>query len=192
MGTTIRSSDTTEQGATVVITHRVNEDEQARYDVWLSEVGTVCKASIGYIDRQIIHPIAGLTTTYTIIIRFDTIEHLHTWMNSTSRKELIEEVRPLLSKDDHFFISSGLDFWFTPEGAKAKVPVRWKQFFVTWSAIFPLALLVPMIIIPLLRFLNIPQNHYTDMLFVTCSIVFMMVYVVMPRYTKAIQNWLFH
>jgi len=192
LDTNTRSSNTTEQGATVVITHRVNENEHARYDVWLNEVGTLCKASIGYIDRQIIHPITGLTTTYTIIIRFDTIEHLHAWMSSTSRKELIEEVRPLLSKDDHFYISSGLDFWFTPEGAKAKVPVRWKQFLVTWSAIFPLVLLVPLILIPILRFLAIPQNHYTDMLFVTCSIVFLMIYVIMPRYTKVIQRWLFH
>lgn len=191
METNTLSSNTLEQGATVVITHLVKEDVQASYDAWLNEIGAQCKASTGYLDRQIIHPISGLTTTYTIVIRFDTIEHLHSWMNSSSRKDLIEKVRPFLVKDDDFFIRSGLDFWFTPQGAKAKVPIRWKQFLVTWSAIFPLALLMPLIVIPLLRLLHIPQNHYTDTLFVTCSIVFSMVYIVMPRYTKMIHRWLF-
>jgi antibiotic biosynthesis monooxygenase (ABM) superfamily enzyme len=57
----------------------------------------------------------------------------------------------LLVTGDDFFVSSGLDFWFTPAGAKAKVPVRWKQFLVTWSEIYPLVPGVPFIVTPPLR-----------------------------------------
>ena len=182
---------TSEQGATVVITHRVREGQLAQYDEWLNEIGPLCRASAGQIDWQLIRPIAGLTATYTIILRFDTQEHLESWMHSQERKRLIEKVRPILAQDDDFFIRSGLDFWFTPEGAKASVPVRWKQFLVTWSAIFPLVLLMPLVIVPILRHLGLPRNLYLDTLCVTGAIVSLMVYVIMPNYTRLIKRWLF-
>lgn len=181
----------TEQGATVVITHRVREGQQSGYEDWLNAIGPICRSSAGLLDWQLIRPIAGLTATYTVIIRFDTREHLQSWMGSQERKRLIEKARPLLAKDDDFFIRSGLDFWFTPEGARAKVPVRWKQFLVTWSAIYPLVLGVPQVVAPLLRQLGVPQARYIDTLFVTGTVVSLMVYLVMPRYTKLLQRWLF-
>ena len=112
-------------------------------------------------------------------------------MNSELRARLIEKARPLLAGDDDFFIRSGLDFWFTPQGAKAKVPVRWKQFLVTWSAIFPLASCIPLAVLPLLRWAGVPAVPSLDTLLVTGTVVFLMVYVVMPRYTRLIQRWLF-
>jgi antibiotic biosynthesis monooxygenase (ABM) superfamily enzyme len=185
------SSSTIESGATAVISHRVLDGQQTGYEDWLNEIGPICRSYAGHLDLQIVHPIAGLTTTYTVIIRFDTHQHLEAWMGSGDRKRLIDKARPLLAKDDDFFIRSGLDFWFTPEGAKAKVPVRWKQFIVTWSAIYPLVLGVQLIVEPLLRLLGIPRNHYIDTLCVTCTVVSLMVYFVMPRYTRLIRHWLF-
>jgi len=113
-------------------------------------------------------------------------------MKSEERNRLIDAVRPMLAKDDDFYIQSGLDFWFTPDGARAQVPVSWKQFLVTWSAIFPLALGVPLVVGPVLRYLGFEPNLYADNLFITGVIVFLMVYVVMPRYTKIVGRWLFN
>lgn len=185
------ASNTNPYGATVVINHRVRPDQQNQYDTWLNEIGPICRASVGLLDWQIIRPIAGITETYTVVIRFDTIANLKTWMNSPTRKRLIEQVRPLLAKDDAFFISSGLDFWFVPEGAQAKIPVRWKQFLLTWSVIYPLVLAVPMILAWPLQRLGVAQHHYLSTLCITGSVVFLMVYVVMPRYTRLVKSWLF-
>jgi antibiotic biosynthesis monooxygenase (ABM) superfamily enzyme len=179
------------EGATVVITHRVRECKHDEYENWFNEIAPLCKASPGHLDWHIVRPISGLTGTYTIIIRFDTRSHLQQWMESPTRSRLIEKVKPLLATGDDFFISSGLDFWFTPERAKAKVPVRWKQYIVTWSAIYPLVLGVPIVIAPVLRFLHVPDNHFITTLAVTGTVVFLMVYWVMPRYTRLIQRWLF-
>lgn len=186
------SSRSPDEGATVVITHRVHGGRQAEYDQWLNEIGPLARAAPGHLDWQIIRPISGLTSTYTVIIRFDTREHLESWMGSPDRKRLIEKVRPFLATDDDFFIRSGLDFWFTPEGARAKVPIRWKQFLVTWSAIYPLVLGMPLIVLPILRQLGMPQRSYVDTLIVTGAVVSLMVYVVMPRYTRLLQRWLFN
>jgi len=186
--TTVSSDD---QGATVVITHRVREDKHADYERWLDEIATLCKASPGHLDWHIVRPISGLTETYTVVIRFDTRAHLQAWMESPDRHRLIEKVQPLFVGGDDFFISSGLDFWFTPKGAKAKVPVRWKQYLVTWSAIYPLALGVPLVVAPVLRKLGAPSSLLLTTLVVTGAVVFLMVYLVMPRYTRLIQRWLF-
>jgi antibiotic biosynthesis monooxygenase (ABM) superfamily enzyme len=178
-------------GATVVITHRVREGKRDDYEQWLEEIGPIGKTATGNLDWHIIRPIPGLTSTYTIVIRFDTRAHVKAWMESPVRRELIKKVEPLLVSGDDFFISSGLDFWFTPEGAAAKLPARWRQSLVTWSAIYPLVLLVPLVIAPLLRLAGAPDNHYLTMFFVTGVVVFLMVYIVMPNYTKLIRRWLF-
>ncbi|MBU5613921.1 antibiotic biosynthesis monooxygenase [Geomonas azotofigens] len=191
MSTEVPAVTKTAEGATVVITHRLRENKQTEYERWLEEIAPLCKASPGYLDWHIVRPIPGLTETYTVIIRFDTEVHLREWMESPTRARLIKQVRPLFVTDDDFFISSGLDFWFTPMGAKAKIPVRWKQFLVTWSAIYPLALGMPLVVYPVMHYLHVPDNRLFATLAVTGLVVFLMVYVVMPRYTRLVQRWLF-
>jgi hypothetical protein len=191
MSTVLSTNAKTAEGATVVITHRLRENKLTEYERWLEEIAPLCKASPGHLDWHIVRPIPGLTETYTVIIRFDTEAHVREWMESPTRIRLIEKVRPLLMTDDDFFISSGLDFWFTPAGAKAKVPVRWKQYLVTWSAIYPLALGVPLVVNPILKYLGVSTNRLIATLAVTGIVVFLMVYVVMPRYTRLVQRWLF-
>jgi len=178
-------------GATAVITHRVRDGKSAQYAAWIKEIRPACEAAPGHLDWHMIRPIPGLTGTYTIIIRFDTRDHLQQWMESPTRTRLIDAVHPLLVTGDDFFISSGLDFWFAPTGARAQVPVRWKQYLVTWSAIYPLALGVPLALGPALSWLGLADNFYLKTLAVTAVIVLLMVYVVMPRYARLVGRWLF-
>ena len=189
MGTAAAGS--VDHGATVVITHRVRVGRHADYEAWLEEIAPLCRASPGHLDWHIVRPIPGLTETYTVVIRFDTTAHLQQWMESPARARLIEKARPLLATGDDFYVSSGLDFWFTPGGAKSKVPVRWKQYLVTWSAIYPLALGVPWVVGPLLRRLGAPEGRLLTTLVVTGAVVFLMVYLVMPRYKRLLKRWLF-
>jgi antibiotic biosynthesis monooxygenase (ABM) superfamily enzyme len=78
-----------------------------------------------------------------------------------------------------------------PKARKVKVPVRWKQFLVTWSAIYPLAVLVPIGVTPLIRVMGIGEARPFAALVTTGVIVALMVYVVMPRYTNLVRRWLF-
>ena len=121
MNTDLASERAADEGATVVITHRVRDDKHADYERWLNEIAPLCRASPGHLDWHIVRPISGLTETYTVIIRFDTKAHLQEWMESPTRTRLIEKVQPLFVTGDDFFISSGLDFWFTPAGATERV-----------------------------------------------------------------------
>lgn len=145
-----------------MITHRVRDDKHAEYENWMKEIGPLCMAAPGNLDLHIVRPVPGLTDTFTIIIRFDTNAHLQEWLHSPTRRLLISKASPMLVAGDDFRISSGLDFWFQPQLAHAKVPIRWKQFLVTWSAIYPLVMLVPPLVVPGLRYLGLPEHRFLD------------------------------
>lgn len=179
------------QGATVVISHQIKEGKQKQYEEWLKEVVPVCRSYKGNMDLQIVKPIPNLTFTYTVIIRFDTVENLKFWMESDTRKNLIEKARPFFVIGDQYFIKSGLDFLFLPEQGNQKTPVRWKQYLVTWSAIFPLSILIPLIVLPVLNTFHFPENRFVNSFFISGTVVFIMVYWLMPRYTKLIKKWLY-
>ncbi|MDD2305347.1 MAG: hypothetical protein PHP53_11670 [Prolixibacteraceae bacterium] len=179
------------KGASVVITHHIKDGKQKEYENWLNKIGSVSKSFDGNIDWQIIRPIPDLTFNYTVIIRFDTIENLKIWMESKERKQLIEEITPIFTKDDNYRIKTGLDFLFESEDEKPKPPVRWKQYLVTWSAIFPLSVFVPLIVLPIFKSINLSDNHYLNSFLISGTIVFLMIFVIMPNYTKLIRKWLF-
>ncbi len=179
-------------GANIVISHQVKPDQHDAYERWLGEIVAVCQASPGHPGVKIIRPSADATATHTVTIQFDTIDHFLAWTGSPDRTRLIETVRPFLVGHEKFFVLSGLDFWFTPKGAQAKLPSRWKQSLVTWSAIYPLVLGIPLVLDPVLRQLAMLENHYIKTMFVTGVVVLLMVYVIMPRYTALVHRWLFH
>jgi uncharacterized protein len=179
-----------QHGASAVITHRVSAAQQPAYEQWLQEISSACKASAGMLDWHMIRPIAGYTDTYTVVIRYDSEQHLKQWMASDIRQQLIAKVENLLSEKDSYQIKSGLDFWFVAETGKASLPVRWKQFLLTWSAIFPLVSGVSLLLIPLMDKAGLPQNHLLHTFLITGVVVGLMVYVVMPRYTKLVRHWL--
>ena len=180
-----------DQGASVVISHHILEGKQKQYDAWLDEIGPLCRKSVGNIDWQIIRPIPNLTFRYTVISRFDTIENLKIWMESADRKKFIEKAKPLFAQDDQYVIKSGLDFLFSPEHENQKVPVKWKQYFVTWSAIYPLSILVPLIVLPIAKAMGLPDSKFINSFLVSGVIVFVMVYLLMPKYTALIRKWLY-
>lgn len=181
----------TDENATVVITHRVRDTHLDDYENWLQEIGSVAKSYPGHLGAMIIRPVPGASSTYTIVIRFDMREHLCSWLNSQERARLIEKVQPCLVEDDRYQVQSGLDFWFTPEGVKPKFPKKWKQSIVTWSAIYPLVVGVSFLVGALLHAIGLSNHYYLSTLFITGIVVLLMVYIVMPRYTKLLHQWLY-
>lgn len=179
------------QGASVVISHQVANGKQQEYEIWLDEIGPKCRKSVGFMDWQIVRPIPNLTFIYTVIIRFDTVAHLENWMESEERKELIDMANPMFTKEDQYHIRSGLDFLFPLENESQKAPVKWKQYLVTWSAIYPLSLLVPLLVLPILGAVNLADNRYLNSFFISGIVVFIMVYLLMPKYTGLIKKWLY-
>jgi hypothetical protein len=177
-----------DQTVTAIIVHHPRRDSWLEYERWLVDVGEGCRRFEGYLSTDVIRPV-GNHTTFTVIIRFAGIAALQTWMESDVRREFLHRIERVLEKGDRYVVKTGLDFWFTaPTG---KPPVPWKQFLLTLSAIFPLTVIVPALLSPLLgAWQGLPAMLIGKLLVATC-IVGLMVYVIMPRYTRMVAAWLY-
>lgn len=175
---------------TLLIRHQVKPELHNHYEAWLEETAIACRQFQGNMGVAVIRP-HGSAAPYSVLLRFDTHEHLRDWVDSSVRHELVERAKPCLLSIEEGEIETGLEFWFTPT---ALAPLRarpFNQFLLTLSAIYPLSLLIPWALQPLQVHLGLLRMPWLFGLLVATVLVFVMVYLIMPRYTRLVARWLF-
>jgi antibiotic biosynthesis monooxygenase (ABM) superfamily enzyme len=179
-----------DQGGSVafIITHAVKAGEETRYEAWLADILRAVSSFPGYVGREIFRPAHG-TRKYTSIVRFDSPEHLNAWEQSEARRSYISQIGGLLEGGDVHEIRTGIDFWFTPEGVKPPKP--WKQFLLTLSAVYPLSLVLPRLLGPLLHGLPALEHPLLRGLLIAGTLTALLTFVIMPRYTRLVKRWLY-
>lgn len=176
--------------ATLVIQHHVKATAKGEYESWLRRIAAEGQHFKGHMGVNVIRP-HGTSTSYTIILRFDSHENLKGWIDSETRQRLVQEVRPLLVAEEDLEIQTGLEYWFTPPHTRQPSAKAFKQFLITLSAIFPLTVIVPWALQPLFAAAPLFANFWIAKLLVAAAVVWLMVYVIMPRYTRLVAGWLF-
>lgn len=176
-----------DETVTGIIVHRPRPDARDEYERWLLEIREACQRFPGYLSTDVIRPVGG-QDTYTVIIRFAGIAQLKAWIESDVRRAFLERVEHALEQGDRYAIHTGLDFWFAPPTVKP--PARWKQFVLTLSAIFPLTVIVPWALSPLVGWSQGVAPILAGKFLVATLIVFLMVYLIMPHYTRMVAKWL--
>ena len=178
-----------DSAVTTIIVQRPYKQELPAYESWLKEMVSLAQKADGHRGVSVIRP-HGQNEEYTIVLHFASEISLRHWLESDTRKQMIEKVRPLLNTEEKIAIKTGLEFWFTPPETKKNAP-PYKQFLITLSAIFPLSLLISWLLTPIfsaLPFLAVPllKPFLTSLL-----IVGLMTFVIMPRYVQLVANWLY-
>ena len=177
---------------TFVIRHRVAAEHRDAYEQWTKKIGRDAVAFDGHLGAEIIRPSDNAQSgEYTVVIRFDSEEHLLAWAQSNTRAQYVKEVEPLLLDGDKVEIHRGIDFWFTQEGSSPKHATPWKQFCVTLSALLPLTTLVHWTLGPLFTMLPDDTMNWAREVIGKSVVVGLMVWVVMPRYTRLLSRWLY-
>lgn len=175
---------------TLHIQQRIRADAIARYEQWLRVISAKAAEYPGHQGVHIIRPPAG-GNEYSIIIRFATLADAERWTQSADRQRLLAEIADAFESEDQFRIQPGIEFWFTPPTPAQKRPLAWKQWLITTSVIWPLTMFVPLIFHPL--FVAVPLLGYWGIShgIVASTIVALVVFVIMPRYVRAVSGWLF-
>ena len=181
---------TKKQPATAVITHRVNPALMAQYEQWLDEIVPVAERYPGHVGTVIIRPALTGEIDYRIVLHFDTRAHLRLWLASQDRAALIAKAELLLANAEQVELRQEAAIWFNLVSATTPTPRRWKQVLVTWSALYPLVLTVSLLVGWLTHYLGALQHDSLRILFTTLIVVVLMIYVVMPRYTRLVRSWL--
>lgn len=173
---------------TFVVQHWVRRDAFPRYEEWLRGVVEVASAYPGYQGVDIIRPVPG-DNKYSTVVRFVTFADAERWCKSADRPRLLAAITDILERDDEARIETGIDFWFTPQGQPQAL--RWKQWLVTTSVIWPLTIVVPWLLAPVFAAVPWLGTGGVRQGVVAALVVALVVYVVMPRYVRLIAGWLY-
>lgn len=176
--------------ATLVIQHQVKPVAKAEYEAWVKEITQEGKRFKGHLGVNVIRP-HGTSTSYTVVLRFNSHDNLQGWIQSEARKRLVQKAALFLAAEEDLELQTGLEYWFTPPNTRPAHAKPFKQFLVTLSAIFPLTVIVPWLSHPLFEPVPLLRQPLAAHLVEVVVIVLLMVYVVMPRYTRLVAGWLF-
>jgi antibiotic biosynthesis monooxygenase (ABM) superfamily enzyme len=179
-----------DESVTLLIQQHVRADAVARYEEWLRVISATAARYPGHQGVHIIRPPKG-STEYSIIIRFATLADAERWTNSADRQRLLADIADAFEQEDRFHIQPGIEFWFTPPSPAHKQPSAWKQWLITTSVIWPLTMLIPPLFKPL--FAAVPVLGYWGIshALIAATIVALVVFLIMPRYVRAVSGWLF-
>lgn len=167
-----------------VIRHEVRPGSEDAYEAWTQEIVPIAQDFPGHHGVAVIRPAPG-SRVYTVVLHFDTLEHLRAWLESDVRHALLTRIEPHLSQVGNPEIKAGLDFWLPSPGQPRARP--YKQALIALSAIYPLALGLPMVMSPLIE----PLPNTLQTLVVAALMVGVMTWVIMPRYTRLAGGWLY-
>jgi len=171
---------------TLVITHTLLPGQAERYEQWLSKIMPIAAEFPGHLGANVIRPSEG-QSLWTVIIRFDTIEHLYAWTQSDTRNVLVKEIEPLLAEGDKTEVRTEAAFWFTPPEPHVRKPKQWKQFLMTLLVIFPSTNVVPQVTGALLPGL---KGSLLLHLINDACVVALVVWLWMPIVTRLFAGWL--
>lgn len=186
---TVNTKNATDS-VTLLIQQRVRKDAITRYEQWLRVIMAKAAEYPGHQGVHVIRPPAG-GNEYSIIIRFATLADAEYWTKSADRQRLLAEIADAFELEDRFHIQPGIEFWFTPPTPAQKQAPGWKQWLITTSVIWPLTMLVPPLFNPLFAAVPLLGRWGVSHGIIAATIVALVVFLIMPRYVRAVSSWLF-
>ena len=174
----------------VVVEHALKPGSAWRYEQWLAKIIPMAASFGGHRGVHVMRPPTGMDV-YTVTVSFDSLGEAEAWMRSRVRQELVTELEPLLDHPEKLDTVTGLEFWFMPPTATQKRVRPYKQFLLTLSVIYPLTMLVPWGLHPIIAMLPFLQAWPVEHLVGVGIVVALITWVIMPRYTKLVSAWLF-
>jgi len=173
---------------TVVVTRRVKAGREAEYEAWLEKLIAAAVDLPGYLGTTVHRPRPGEPRVYTAIYRFDSVEHLHGFEHSESRRRALAQVGDFVEADAVFRTATGLELWFTPPaGTVVAQPTRWRM-----AALMTVVIYVLVLVLGGLARRLMPGVRFELRLAVTLVIeVALMTYLVMPLLTRRLARWIY-
>ena len=178
---------------TVVVSRRVLPGREGDYERWIRGVTGAALTFPGHLGMNVFRP-QHPGDPYVLVYKFDSGEHLDSWVKSDVRAGWIAEALTMTT-DSRAEEVSGLESWFTLPGAAAMVPPpKWKMALVSTVVVWVLANVVGAIIRQLLGELPLAPGLVLSLassLVSTAIVASLLTWVVMPRVTRVLARWLY-
>ncbi|HEY5895552.1 MAG TPA: antibiotic biosynthesis monooxygenase [Chthoniobacterales bacterium] len=170
----------------IAITRRVRKTHIAEFERALADFASRSLAEPGARGVHCLHPPPGSgSTEYGILRTFASVADRDAFYETALYKDWLVRIEPMVEGEASYRRLDGLEAWFRePHGA---MPPRWKMALLTWIAVWPVSMIVPAILVPLLG-PNISKILTSGV--VSAGIVIVLTWVAMPLLVKVAHSWL--
>lgn len=173
---------------TVDVLQSIRSGKERQFEALLEQIIGTASTFEGYLGSSVFRPSDQNPSEYRVIFKFDRLEHLKRWENSTARQNYLNQAKDLTVNEGTFSIITGLETWFTLPGKPGiKPPARYKMVAVTGVAIFAINQVLALLPTTWLGMFP-PLVQLLILVFVTTAL---MTYIVMPRLTRLLAWWLY-
>jgi len=171
---------------TVVVSTTVLPEQVPEFKAWQLEMNALERSFPGFIDSRLVEPVSH--HEWTIVLRFDSKEHVDNWLQSEQRRALMQKIDVALHGRARKVV---LDFggWFeaAPEEGQRRPP-NWKQMLSVLIAIYPVVMLTMLFVDPRLASMHLPLPlAVLRGNLISCCLL---TWLIMPRLTGALAFWL--
>jgi len=182
-------TDRQEEGpVTVSIARKIKKGFEEAYEQWEKDVINEASKFPGYMGTNFLRPNSATQNKYIIIYRFNSYQHACNWEDSKVRQKWIEKVEPMLIGKADRQKMTGLEVWFElPEIEMAKPASRYKMAIVLTVTLYFLSVGLNILLRPVLKEVPLPLN----ILIILIINVILMTWVIMPKVTYWLRNWLY-
>jgi uncharacterized protein len=177
--------DTTEQPVTVTVARHVVPGREAEFEEWANGITGAAARHDGFLGGGVLRPGDG-GPEWHVVYRFASNEALSEWETSLERARWLLRGDGLMREVGRHR-TSGLETWFELPGRTAPAPPRWKMAVATLLGILPLTMLFNVLVAPTMSSWPLVLRVAA----LSVSLVTLMTWVVMPRMTRLLANWLY-
>lgn len=169
----------------VAITRRVRAGREAEFQEALREFFQTSFEHGGVLGANMLVPLPGSDCREFGILRtFRNEQERDTFYDSPMFKAWDERARTMTEGEPVYRPLNGLEAWFrSPEGP----PPRWKMALLTWLAVWPVSMVVPAALFPLIGH-SVPNFVFAGA--VAGGIVLILTWGAMPLLVRIARPWL--
>lgn len=174
---------------TVVVRRAVKKGREKDYEAWLERLTSEVSDQLpGYLGAEMQRPPAG-SSTFTSVFRFDSVENLTRFEESDLRRQKLAEATDLFLEDAIWQRHTGLEIWFDPPaGAVIPQPSRLRMALLLTVVVYVLVLVIGGLAAAALG--DAVPGPIRLLLVITVE-VFLMTYLILPRLTRLLRNWIY-
>lgn len=169
----------------IAITRRARKERVGEFEAALTEFARRSLHEPGTRGVFLLHPTDSTSTEYGIFRSFASAADREAFYKSDLYADWEKRVAPLVEGQPVCRELTGLEAWFRNPGET--MPPRWKMAVLTWIAVWPVSMVVPAIVLPLLS----PKfNSILAAGLIAAGIVTILTWIAMPLLTKLAHPWL--
>lgn len=129
-----------EANVTEVILSKIKPGMDAQYREWCVRIQDAQSKYPGY-RGMFLQPPTTPDGRWTTLVRFDTAEHLESWMAAPEREILLKESKDFIEHEELTRLATSFPGWVPVDPVSGKGPPDWKTALLVLLGLFPLVML---------------------------------------------------